>query len=646
MLGDASMLGETALDSSHHGNARVYPTGSEAEGDEKPTCGTRPQPADTFSPHADCIALDEGKGDFKRRLSVANLIQDDTFLSQDDTFFLEGCVQLERRWVLWHEFMKEHSCLDDWLRQAEKLAARPNSSHVLYITAKEELQKFEGLRAETGLRLVQLDSLGQRSRALLGLFTGTMRRRLVEMTKECGQRWDQLSAMVDSVCRRLKHFVLQREDFERQREEVAVWLADMDLRLTEVEHFSERDTCAKMRQLQGFQQAVAESAGRLNALLQRGEELIQRSEPADAQVIEGQLQELLIYCGRVFQGLGRLHTRLLSMRLVFEDDWSLCPDSGCPSESVLEEEGVVESGPAPPAVPSTPPLPCHEHLGLEWDPMVDIGGSVSHDDADSSYFSAGVCGTLELLAKDPLGKRVSLGPMAPTAARILQPHTERSLEGMAPPQTSLPDAEGPQYAGLWKTSTPGSHSLEPVTFDPDRISAWLGQSHRLCSKAVQTECAPQRCSSLPPSTLEETEADESKCLGNVVLTRRRCSPRAENMGTALSCDLQPHTAKWHASPQCQKMPCSSGLVDGSSQTKTQCVPSGQGHSVGRFLPVRLLRLVEALGAPARLYVLLLLLLVLVILAAILLQDGQCHRSNTLARSFHLALRYVNGPPPT
>lgn len=67
---------------------------------------------------------------------------------------------------------------------------------------------------------------------------------------------------------------------------------------------------------QGFQEAVAESAGRLNALLQQGEELIQRSEPADAQVIEGQLQELLLYCARVFQGLGHLHTRLLSMRLV------------------------------------------------------------------------------------------------------------------------------------------------------------------------------------------------------------------------------------------------------------------------------------------------------------------------------------------
>jgi len=45
--------------------------------------------------------------------------------------------------MLWYEFKKELSSLDDWLRSAEKMAASPNSSHVLYVTAKEELQKYE-----------------------------------------------------------------------------------------------------------------------------------------------------------------------------------------------------------------------------------------------------------------------------------------------------------------------------------------------------------------------------------------------------------------------------------------------------------------------------------------------------------------------
>lgn len=61
---------------------------------------------------------------------------------------------------------------------------------------------------------------------------------------------------------------------------------------------------------------MGENAGHLNCLLVRGEALIQRSEPEDAQDIEAGLQELLLYCAHVFEGVGRLHTRLLSMRLV------------------------------------------------------------------------------------------------------------------------------------------------------------------------------------------------------------------------------------------------------------------------------------------------------------------------------------------
>lgn len=49
----------------------------------------------------------------------------------------------------------------------------------------------------------------------------------------------------------------------------------------------------------------------------------------------------------------------------------------------------------------------------------------------------------------------------------------------------------PQYARPFKTSTPETRSPEPVNFDSDRISAWLGQTHQLCSKAVQTEHVSQ-----------------------------------------------------------------------------------------------------------------------------------------------------------
>lgn len=46
-----------------------------------------------------------------------------------------------------------------------------------------------------------------------------------------------------------QHFTSQREDFEGTREAILVWLTEMDLQLTNVEHFSESDVHDKMRQL-------------------------------------------------------------------------------------------------------------------------------------------------------------------------------------------------------------------------------------------------------------------------------------------------------------------------------------------------------------------------------------------------------------
>lgn len=71
---------------------------------------------------------------------------------------------------------------------------------------------------------------------------------------------------------------------------------------------------------------------------------------------------------------------------MFEEDWALCaPDSGCPSESMLEDECFADRSMASQSHAGLPQS-SQDHLVLEWDPSVDIGGS--HDDMDSSSFSA------------------------------------------------------------------------------------------------------------------------------------------------------------------------------------------------------------------------------------------------------------------
>lgn len=69
------------------------------------------------------------------------------------------------------------------------------------------------------------------------------------------QTWGFLSAKYDCGVHTWFFFLLsqyftnQREEFEGTRESILVWLTEMDLQLTNVEHFSESDAEDKMRQL-------------------------------------------------------------------------------------------------------------------------------------------------------------------------------------------------------------------------------------------------------------------------------------------------------------------------------------------------------------------------------------------------------------
>ncbi|XP_023257565.1 nesprin-2-like, partial [Seriola lalandi dorsalis] len=421
---------------------------------------------------------------------------------------LQECGQLEKRWVLWHKFMEEHAHLDMWLQLAEQAVSSHNSAHVTYITAKEELRKFERLRCEAASRLVQLDGLTQRNRALTPLFLGAIQAKLLSTARECGRRWDDVNAKLESITVRLKLFVSEWEGFEAEREELSLWLADLDVRLTEVDYLT-GNTCEKLRCLQSFQQCVCVNSGRVNTLLQRGEALIQHSEPTDAQHIESRLLELLRHCSHVYNNIARTHTRLLSMRLVFEDDWILsqATDSGCPSETLLEEEGALDKPnldlpavsnhpkdlPSPthhPPPPPSPASPTHEHLGLEWDPSVDIGHSVSCDDGDSSYFSVstGLCHRDGLKRWSYLSSLSSLSDITNQEADLRLAWLDHTYSGAA--QKAKPQLNGDQ----WASSTPDRQAGEPISFDGGRVRAWLGvqrsappERRTSCSKAVQTD---------------------------------------------------------------------------------------------------------------------------------------------------------------
>uniref|UniRef100_A0A8C5GU20 KASH domain-containing protein n=1 Tax=Gouania willdenowi TaxID=441366 RepID=A0A8C5GU20_GOUWI len=313
---------------------------------------------------------------------------------------LDRRLRIEETWTLWCKFLNDYSRFEDWLKMAERTAANPNSADVLFTVAKEELKRFEGFQRQVNERLTQLELVNNQYRRLARENRTDRASKLKAMVHEGNRRWDLLHRRVASIIRRLKHFTSQREDFEGTRESLLVWLTELDLQLTNVEHFSESDVHQKIDQLKSFQKEIALNTERIDGLIVFGEGLIQKSSPQDAALIEDELEELHSYCQEVFSRLVRFHQRL-SQPTVSQ------------SPSVLRHELLHILSPMVKLFGSLPATPTHlltsplersgretpvsvDSLPLEWDHTGDVGGSSSHEDDEEAeedeeegrYFSA------------------------------------------------------------------------------------------------------------------------------------------------------------------------------------------------------------------------------------------------------------------
>ncbi|XP_054546967.1 nesprin-2 isoform X3 [Talpa occidentalis] len=320
---------------------------------------------------------------------------------------MERRMKIEETWRLWQKFLDDYSRFEDWLKSAERTAAYPNSSEVLYTNAKEELKRFEAFQRQIHERLTQLELINKQYRRLARENRTDTASKLKQMVHEGNQRWDNLQKRVTAILRRLRHFTNQREEFEGTRESILVWLTEMDLQLTNVEHFSESDADDKMRQLNGFQQEITLNTNKIDQLIVFGEQLIQKSEPLDAVLIEDELEELHRYCQEVFGRVSRFHRRLTSPAPGLEDE-----KEASENETDMEDPREIQTdswrkrrASEEPSSPQSlcqlvPPAPGPERSGcetpvsvdsipLEWDHTGDVGGSSSHEeDEEGPFYSA------------------------------------------------------------------------------------------------------------------------------------------------------------------------------------------------------------------------------------------------------------------
>ena len=123
-----------------------------------------------------------------------------------------------------------------------------NLSHQIY---QQEflIALIQGFQRKVHENLTQLEIINKQYRRLAREGRTDNACQLKSMVHQANSRWDELARRCTSILRRLKYTLGQKEEFDACKESMLVWLTEMDLQLTNVEHFSESDISVKIKQM-------------------------------------------------------------------------------------------------------------------------------------------------------------------------------------------------------------------------------------------------------------------------------------------------------------------------------------------------------------------------------------------------------------
>ncbi|XP_030855590.1 nesprin-1 isoform X4 [Strongylocentrotus purpuratus] len=226
------------------------------------------------------------------------------------TLSAERKMRIEETWRLWQKFKEDYERFADWLEKSEQAIAAPNTSCTPYIIIKEEIKKYEAFQRKVHENLAQLEMLNKQYRRLAREGRTDGANQLRGLVHTANDRWDALARRCCSVLRRLRSQQGLRDEFEGTRESMVVWLTEMDLQLTNIEHFSQSDISTKTKQMKAFQHEIELNQSRLDEIDGYARNLMQRCDANDAAQIQEEMDDLRGYADEVFARVSKFQRKL------------------------------------------------------------------------------------------------------------------------------------------------------------------------------------------------------------------------------------------------------------------------------------------------------------------------------------------------
>ncbi|XP_076314559.1 nesprin-1-like isoform X1 [Tachypleus tridentatus] len=205
---------------------------------------------------------------------------------------------IQETWSLWEKFLNDFSDFETWMLSSERSARCPKSDASLYNVPviQEEAKQYEILQQSIRVKVAHLQLVNRQYRRLARESRTDSGNFLRNKINDINQRWDTLYKRVAHIIHRLRYTLLIWDDFCALQESLRLWLTEVDLQVTEVEHFSkEKATSEKIKIVEEYIKAFQDHEEDLAHLENMTVYIQMRSEGSDANKAEIEFQDVMQY---------------------------------------------------------------------------------------------------------------------------------------------------------------------------------------------------------------------------------------------------------------------------------------------------------------------------------------------------------------
>ncbi|UJR08743.1 hypothetical protein I4U23_013000 [Adineta vaga] len=265
-----------------------------------------------------------------------NLLQDPDIHQQNVDSISRTVQTIEQRWRVLQELLAKRrfeldSIQDPWrdMDEAIKRAMKMITDHEQLLAeikrtsanglqgVQDEYRNFENLRRKLDTDDKEIQQIARIYSDILRIHPkADAKGEKLNRIKDVNHRWEALNGTVHESMKNLKYMLSIHGDFQLTKDSLVVWLADLEVVLTNLEHLSEAPLNEKLQQLDDIEREIQEKLAKIEYVQTCANHLL--SKTIDARGLTIDINQLSKFCQQLTDLIKRI--KIIKQKLINSND--------------------------------------------------------------------------------------------------------------------------------------------------------------------------------------------------------------------------------------------------------------------------------------------------------------------------------------